>query len=352
MSPKVTILMPVYNSERYLSVSVQSILNQTWSDFEFIIVDDCSTDNTAHILNAFANQDRRIHLLRNSTNLGVTRSLNIGFDQAQGEYIARMDADDVAAPTRIEKQLIFLEQDRDVGIVGGGCNIVDSEGGYISDWMKPAGDLAIRWEMLLDNPFIHPTVMLRRKVLDDHRLRFNEALLVSQDYDFWTRILQFTKGANLSEPVLSYRVHRDQISRGNRDRQKEMHTLISQKVIRETLTLDVSLRQVDDLCSLFTFHENNLTEEDIHKAARLYLDMWSKFQRLYSSERGIKEMGRQVVLRVLEEVYDKVDHKTHLFSHPEMKKVSHLPYLISWMMRKTSLYENIKKIYLRKNRSG
>jgi len=340
--------MPVYNAERYLSVSVQSILNQTWTDFELITINDCSTDTSPQILAQLAKQDNRIRLLHNSSNLGVTRSLNIGIDQAQGDFIARMDADDESSPTRIEKQLSFLLEHTDIGIVGGGCKIIDSESRYCSDWMKPVSDLAIRWEMLLDNPFIHPTVMCRSRILHDRHLRFNEELSVSQDYDFWTRLLQYTRGANLPEPVLFYRIHRDQISRGYRDIQKDLHAMISQRVIRDTLSMDISLEQVKNMCSLLIYRDDNLEENEVLEAARIYLDMWRNFRGLYSTEKGIKEIGHQPILKVLDNIEKKVVVNKEIFSHPEMKRISYLPFLVSWKIRRTSLYKKIRKIKSRK----
>src|SRR5687768_10604451 len=137
MLPSISVLMSVYNGARYLSQSIESILAQTFSDFEFIIIDDCSSDSTPQILNEYARQDSRIRIIRNSENKGLTASLNIGLTQAQGRYIARQDADDISLPQRFEKQIHYLEAHPETIVVSSNIGIIDNTGQYL-DTLKRA----------------------------------------------------------------------------------------------------------------------------------------------------------------------------------------------------------------------
>ncbi len=199
----VTVLLAVYNDERYLPLSVQSVLRQSFGDFEFIIVDDGSTDGCREYLDQL--RDARLCILRNQRNLGLSTSLNLGLEKSQGRYIARMDADDISEPDRLGRQVEFLDANPQVGVLGTSRTLIDEEGSTIAVANAARTDRAIRWKCLLGNPFAHPTTMLRRSVLQEHGLRY-ALYRRAQDYEFWTRVLQHTKGANLAEPLLRYRL--------------------------------------------------------------------------------------------------------------------------------------------------
>ena len=155
--------MPVYNAGPYVAKAITSILNQTLKNFELIIIDDGSTDNSTAVLRAFT--DRRMVFLDNKTNKKLTATLNRGIAHAQGEFIARMDADDIAAPSRFERQAAFLDANPQVGILGSACIQIDACGNTLGVKHKPTSDLEIRWKSLTENPFIHPSVLMRREVL-------------------------------------------------------------------------------------------------------------------------------------------------------------------------------------------
>lgn len=227
--PAVTVLLSVYNDRAYLPAAVDSILAQSFGDFELLIVDDGSTDGTAEYLAALA--DSRVRVLRNQQNAGLTRSLNRGLDAAAGRYVARMDADDLAGPERLERQVEFLDAYKAVGIVGSGRRLIDEAGRTIADARAVPDDVGIRRKCLLGNPFAHPTVMLRRDVLDAHGLRYDPAFRTAQDYELWTRLLCHTRGANVDEPLVRYRL-RDGVSRTNRAEQLANHDRIALMAIR------------------------------------------------------------------------------------------------------------------------
>ena len=221
--------MSVHNDLRYLPQAVDSILRQSFDGFEFLILDDGSTDGSADYLRRLT--DPRVRLVRNETNLGLTRSLNGGLDLAGGEFIARMDADDVVMPERLARQVAFLQAHPDTGIVGSSRVLIDEAGDVIAHAPAAQTDARIRWKCLLGNPFAHPAVMIRRDVLKRHALRYDESYRTAQDYELWTRLLAVTKGYNLPEPLLQYRL-RAGISRTSKPEQLRNHDPIAHAAIR------------------------------------------------------------------------------------------------------------------------
>lgn len=204
MKPTISVVMPVLNGEKHLTEAIRSILDQSFGDFELIIINDGSTDKTEEIIKSF--NDPRIVYVKNPTNLGLSKSFNIGIKQAQGEYIARMDADDIALPNRFEKQLAFLTSHSDINVLGSAIWRIDDVGQKLGISRKALEPQALKWQSLFSTPLFHPTVMARTKILKQNP--FDENLHNSEDYELWSRLL-FEKGcqlANLPEPLLMYRV--------------------------------------------------------------------------------------------------------------------------------------------------
>jgi glycosyltransferase involved in cell wall biosynthesis len=229
-APLVTVLMSVHNDLRFLPAAVESILAQAFEDFEFLIVDDGSNDGCSEYLHAL--RDERVHVLTNSANIGLTRSLNRGLDVAGGKYIARMDADDISEPERIALQVSFLEEHSHVGLLGTGRLLIDEAGEIIASAAATSGRFEVRRKMLLGNAFAHPTVMMRRDVLECRRLRYDETFQTAQDYELWVRLLARTAGDNLPDPLVRYRI-RDGISRTRKSDQLANHDRIAYAAIRQ-----------------------------------------------------------------------------------------------------------------------
>jgi glycosyltransferase involved in cell wall biosynthesis len=201
--PKLSVIIPVYNGEKYLAAAVESILTQTFSDFELIIINDGSTDQTAHLLATYA--DPRIMLI-NQPNQGVTKSLNRGLAMARGNYIARMDADDIAKPDRFAKQLALLETQPEIAFCGSWAKAIDKDGNEIADFnYPPISHEQIRRYYWFHNPFIHSSVMFRKNIIDQCGV-YDEKIIRAQDYEYWGRIIRRFKTANLPEQLLLYRV--------------------------------------------------------------------------------------------------------------------------------------------------
>lgn len=226
--PLITVLMCVHNGRDYLSAAIGSICRQTFGDFEFLIIDDGSTDGSADLLAAL--DDPRIRLVRNPVNLGLTRSLNRGLDVARGRFLARMDGDDISEPDRLQSQVRFILDHPDIGLLGTSRTLIDETGRTIAHAPAVCDDRSIRFKSLLGNPFAHPGMMLRMETLRRHHLRYDESFPTAQDYDLWVRMLAVTAGANLPQPLLRYRL-RAGISKTRKPEQLAAHDRISMRAI-------------------------------------------------------------------------------------------------------------------------
>jgi glycosyltransferase involved in cell wall biosynthesis len=212
--PLVSVLLAVRNDARYLPEALNSVLQQTVDDLELIVVDDASTDETPRILSA--TDDRRTVVLRNEEQLGLAASLNRGLDAAQGRYVARLDADDVTLPNRLERQLAGIGN---AAVLGSAIRDLDEQGREGRLHRMPLGARAVRWHALFSSPFFHPTVLVDREALRD--LRYDTSYLESEDYDLWTRLLATgVEGANLEDALVLKRVHAGQASLRRRDLQQ------------------------------------------------------------------------------------------------------------------------------------
>ncbi|MFH0942942.1 MAG: glycosyltransferase [Candidatus Beckwithbacteria bacterium] len=206
MKPKLTVIMPVYNQDAVVLAAVDSIVNQTFSDFIFIIIDDASSDNSLEILRSAVKKDQRIRLITNHHHLGLTKSLNQALRLVSTKYIARMDADDISLPTRLVKQINFLETHPQIMLLGTAAYLVDDTGKQIGLKRCPSDHNRLRTQILKYCPFIHPTWMFRRSILQEIG-EYNEAFPFSQDYELALRITRRFKTANLAEPLIKYRVN-------------------------------------------------------------------------------------------------------------------------------------------------
>ena len=207
--PMISVVMSVFNGERFLCEAIESILNQTISDFEFVIIDDGSTDKTVSILDFYQRRDRRVHVYRQE-NLGLIRSLNRGCGLARGKYIARMDADDIACRGRLARQIEFMEAHPTIGVLGGAVEFIDATGKVLSLARYPIEDCEIRAALLDSSVFWHPTTVFRREVFVS--VGGYRSIVDAEDYDLWLRIADKFELANLDSVVLKYRIHPYQVS--------------------------------------------------------------------------------------------------------------------------------------------
>jgi glycosyltransferase involved in cell wall biosynthesis len=226
--PLVSVVMPVYNGEQFLRLAVESILAQTYPYFEFIIIDDGSTDSTPAIVHSY--RDERIIYRQHNQNMGIVAALNKGIRYAHGVYVARMDADDISLPERLEKQVAFLENHAKVAVLGTCAELIDEMGKTIGDIDFPSDHVILEWEMCFACPVIHPSVMIRRDFLltmGGYRADFPH----TEDYDLWTRISRQARLANLSGRFLRLRKHAANVSAKYAQIQLENGIAISKRML-------------------------------------------------------------------------------------------------------------------------
>lgn len=219
--PLVSVILPVFNSEKYIRESIESILYQTYENLEILIYNDGSTDKSLEIIKSY--EDNRIKLF-NSVNKGYLIHLNNGIRESRGKYIVRMDSDDVSELSRIEKQVSFMEANLDIGLCGTWIRVIDSpeEIKYETDSSK------LKCLLFFLNPIVHPSVILRKSVLIANKILYNDQFYTSEDYHMWVEISKYSKIANYPEILLNYRRHNSQISC-----RQSFNQLVLSKLIRE-----------------------------------------------------------------------------------------------------------------------
>ncbi|MGH2667330.1 glycosyltransferase family 2 protein [Flavobacterium sp.] len=207
--PEISVIMPVYNAEKYLSETIESILNQTYSNFELLILNDKSTDGSKQIIEKYKAKDARIVLIDKEKNVGPANLRNEGFELARTPYIALMDADDIALPTRFEKQITFLKNNPDVGVCGTWMTYFGGKKNKVISHAETHD--AIKVSFLYSCAIGNSTVMLRKENLGS--LRFENEYVPVEDYDLWSRLLTKTKFHNIQESLINYRLHPNNISK-------------------------------------------------------------------------------------------------------------------------------------------
>ncbi len=205
VEPKISVVMPVYNSSLFLKDSINSILAQSFSNFEFIIINDGSTDNSLELINSFQHKDERIIVI-NQKHLGITKSLNKGIRNCRGKYVARMDADDICSPKRFELQLEHLEKYPNTDILGCMVSLISEKGKVISSLdALPLEDYQIKWDLIFSTPLLHPTSMIRKIIFRKYGY-FDESMLYGQDIAYWRKISSKVVFNNLPEKLMDLRI--------------------------------------------------------------------------------------------------------------------------------------------------
>jgi glycosyltransferase involved in cell wall biosynthesis len=260
--PKVTVLMSVYNGKDFLPKAISSILGQTFQDFEFLIINDGSSEPVGQVIESFNDPRIRFH---NHENVGLTRSLNRGLDLARGEYVARMDADDVSLPSRLETQVNELDRDPKLDLVGSFFDVIDAEGKRIESKELITDEIYRLWRLLFHNNYGHGTMMMRKSAVI-RAGKYDETLRFAQDYDLWSRISARGNTKMIPESLYLYRMVKDgdQASVKNYDAQLAAAVHISNRNL--------------------TACDPSLTQEQCTETRALY---W-KFQRKHISGEGLK----------------------------------------------------------------
>lgn len=244
--PKVSILMPVYNAEQYLSQALDSIVSQSFEDWELILINDGSTDRSESIIMDY--DDERIFYIKNPVNLKLIKTLNKGIDYCGGQYIARMDADDICHPDRLKRQVEFLDSHPQVLMCGTAATVIDNSRKKTGNIHNLTSDDYLQINLMFSPSFIHPSMMIRTEVLKQNK--YDEAYKHVEDYDLWCRIAKLGKVANIDDELLQYRWHDSNVSVLNSEVQ---HELKDELIKRELSRLDLTPTELELYCHKVTF---------------------------------------------------------------------------------------------------
>lgn len=273
--PRVTVLMPVFNGAKYLREAIDSIIAQTFHDFEFLIINDGSTDDSVSIINSYT--DSRIRLENNESNLGLIATLNYGIDLARGEYVARMDCDDISSPSRLATQVEFMDNNPAVGLCGTWIKVFGDR-----EWINryPTTHEAISCGLLFATMFAHPTVLWRREPFAHFKLYYDPKYQHAEDYELWTRCARSMRTANIPKPLLRYRLHEQQVS--SRKQQEQLATVRNirkREIIRLGFTPSDTERDLHEKLCRREFRQ--LSAEQIILAERWLIKLLDGNRRLH-----------------------------------------------------------------------
>ncbi len=236
MKPLVSVIIPVYNAQKYICEALKSIINQTYSNLEVIIIDDGSTDNSLEIITKYQLEDSRVKILKNNKNMGLIYSLNKGIVNSNGKYIARMDADDISYLTRIEKQVNFMEKNTDVCMCGTECKLFLGN----KKFLRKNIEVEIDYEKIIASTlfkceFIHPSIMIRRDIINENNYKYDSDFNSVEDYELWSRILINHKVTNIKESLLLYRVLKTSIT-SNANKNMELRKKTFKKLYKNYIS--------------------------------------------------------------------------------------------------------------------
>ena len=287
-APAVSVVMAVHNGARYVEQAVRSILDQTLADLEFVVVDDGSRDRTPHILETLAGEDSRLRVVAKEHS-GIADSANQGVALARGRYVARMDADDVSLPNRLERQLTEIERRPTLGVLGSRVLYIDHAGRAAGEWRVPTGASLVRWSLLFGCALAHPTVIMRRELLGERP--YNWSAPFAEDYELWVRLAATTDLDNLPEPLLQRRVHGRSVSDLNEARQEASVTEVMHRAATVLAESDVDPIDVRLLRRAVTGRAAGA--EELERAARVLRGLLFS----YLDARAEADAGTRAVLR-------------------------------------------------------
>jgi glycosyltransferase involved in cell wall biosynthesis len=272
MKPKISVVMAVYNEANFLCDAIESILNQTFRDFEFIIVDDASSDSTLEILNRYAENDIRIRIICNESNLGLAGALNKAINLAKGEWIARMDGDDISLLNRFEKQITFLEQNKDIDVLSTGLKCITPEGEVVALRQIPEKHNTLIWRTPLASPAYHGTVMMRAsKLREVGGYKINYLL---EDVELWSRLIQTARFASIPDYLYLYRRTHEEYNNVFSVRMQSTYE-IAQSFVSTIVGYSVSMREYMNLRLSDALHANkSLTEAEIDQTTTLLFNLY------------------------------------------------------------------------------
>jgi glycosyltransferase involved in cell wall biosynthesis len=291
-APRVSVLMPIYNAERYLASSLDSILGQTFTDFELLAIYEPSQDQTREILRRYT--DPRLHIIVNQTRLGVSKTLAKGLSLANGELIARMDADDIAFADRFQIQVNYLDQHPDIGLLGSAFQVINHAGKVLGTQRVPIDPVSICWRLLFGNCIAHPMVMFRKQVALELG-GYDIQLVAGEDYDFWVRFAAHSKIAQTSQVLGQWRDHAANLSTTEPIKSKEQYIWTVIKSIRLQTGLEIDFETALVLFRGVSHPASNLTV--LTQAYATIVACLERMQSRFSDDRAKKNRLVELALR-------------------------------------------------------
>jgi len=284
---ELTVVMSVYNGEKYLCDAVDSILSQSFENFEFIIINDGSTDSTNQILDRYSKVDKRIILINNLVTEGLAASLNTGISCSRANLIARMDADDISLPSRFSTQVNFLESHPEIGVLGTYFKLIDSTNHIITEEIAfPTDPDFIKWSFFFYNPLVHPSIMMRKEIITSIG-GYDPKVDRSQDKDLWIRLFWKTQFSNVPETLLYLRKHSSNNSITGYSTGLEHNVGILKKLLSTIVGYDVSYSCIRNI------YKNDFpSNEGVLEAIQLILDLYNKYSMLCNPTQEANELIR------------------------------------------------------------
>ncbi|HXH19354.1 MAG TPA: glycosyltransferase [Chitinophagales bacterium] len=322
--PLVTVLLPVYNAEAHVAEAIQSILSQTFRDFELLIINDGSTDRSLEIIRSF--NDARIRAESNESNMKLIATLNKGIDLARGKYIARMDADDVSLPERLQKQVDFMETHSEVGVCGTWFQLFGNSGEIVK---YPEKDENIRIMMLYQTPFCHPSIIFRKDVFDKYGIRFLPEFIHAEDYEAWVRLAGLTHFANIPEVLLKYRIHEQSVSAAHQKiQERNTHRIIRRAFEKAGMSIS------DEEVHLF----REVAYSHFKAEKKFVLSAEAILVRLLESNRKTKFLPENALEQFVFDLWFHLCYNTtrlgkwvhHVYYHSPLSKLRRMPVEYRW----------------------
>lgn len=292
--PKVSVIMPLYNAENYVYKAIQSVLQQTYEDFELILIDDCCTDKTIQIIERI--QDNRIKLYRNSKNEGIAKARNFGISMSKGEYIALMDDDDIAPPERLEKEVSFLDKYIDIDVVGGRCCFIDEKDNIIKWCDEPLmNPFYIRASLMFYDPIANGSALIRKSFIEQYELKYQDECLGMEDYLFWINCSLYGRISNIREVMLYWRCStNNESARVQKEKEKERAKLFGELQRYALIKNGFELSELEMQLFIDMFTENMAANKcPIDKMENLY-----EVLRTISKQAEIKNMENEKEVKI------------------------------------------------------
>jgi glycosyltransferase involved in cell wall biosynthesis len=351
--PEITVVMAVYNGMPYLNQAIDSILEQTFSDFEFLIVNDCSNDGTRDAIAGY--DDPRIRVLDNEENIKQTRSLNRGLQHTRSEFVARMDADDVSDPQRLEKQLAFLKHNSEYAVVGSSLRLIDPEGMVLGHRAQPQSDVAIRWMQFFTCPLSNGAAMFRNSVIWDEMGGYDPTINLSQDWDLWIRVPASYKLANLPDFLLDIRQHPKQETTISETVAHRENREINRMNPRHILGSDTVIEDWEAKMDLVLFWEHQKRRDNPGEFLELIETLFARFcERFPSAESDpdvLKQLAYEYAVAVRSSGFRHlpVAAKALRRAWPLIPKTSWSVELLRWLLANAGA-RRLKKIWVNEGR--